>query len=59
MSERFLYAPSSVDTQLLGTEVGGLGARPPKPEMISSRGGPKGLRAECDGTEMLKTYCTF
>lgn len=58
MSEGFLYAPSSVDTQLLGTEVGGLGARPLKPEMISSKGGPNGLRVECDGIEMLKTYCT-
>lgn len=45
--------------QLLGIEVGGLGARRPKPKMISSRGSRKGLRAECYGTEMLRTYFTF
>lgn len=30
MSEGSLHAPSSVDTQLLWIEVGGLGARPQK-----------------------------
>ena len=59
MSEVSLYAPTSADIQLLGIEVGGLGARPPKPKMISSRGSQKGLRAECNGTEMLRTYFTF
>lgn len=59
MSEVSLYAPASADAQLLGIEVGGLAARRPKPKRISSRGSRKGLRAECYGTEMLRTYFTF
>lgn len=59
MFEGSLRAPSSDDNQMLGIEVGGLGAGPQNPETVPSRGNQLGLRAECNGTETLGTCFTF